>query len=84
MSKLLTIKNFILKTPNYLFKVIMKILFFPFKLIIEFIDVILTELCAITFREIVKFLLVSAIISFGFTALRLIVGFILIFTGFKF
>lgn len=64
MSKLLTIKNFILKTSNYLFKIIMKILFFPFKLIIQFIDVILTELFSITFRNIVKFVLVSFIVSF--------------------
>lgn len=83
MNKLLTIKNFILKTPNYLFKIIMKALFFPFKVIIEFVDIILTEIGNITFREIVKFVLVSIIVNFGKTILRLIIGFILICAGVK-
>lgn len=79
MNKLLIIKNFIIKNSDYLFKLVMKVLFFPFELIIECLDVILTELGKITFRDIVKFILVYILVKFGATLLRLIFGFILVF-----
>lgn len=81
MSKLLTIKNFILKTPNYLFKVIMKILFFPFKLIGRFLYVIISEFFSITFRDVVKFLLVSFIATIGFDLFKAILYFSGIWIG---
>lgn len=76
MNKLLITNN--LKKLSHLIK---SILCYPFKLIFNFVKIVFSELLSITFRDVIKFVLVSFISKFGWELLKTICFFLIALIG---
>jgi len=76
MNKLLITNNL-----KKLFNLIKSILCYPFKLFFNFVKIVFSELFSITFRDVVKFVLISIVSKIGLAFIHLIYFFLKAWIG---